>query len=216
MPNKILYVHVGKTAGTALNKYIGSHFDAEECRVHIENDPHWATTNVSKYICRRFLSGHISLPRFMGSYPFHDYYKMATFRRPIDHIISHLSWVRHLSDKGQESFLAGHPAWVQDISRKLSTLDFSESNQLSIFARTLTNMEAALFDNSQTRYLLNIPGSKLVDKSKMMEALRNLDFLDRVGTTEKYSETLILLARDMGWSIPSISERLNEPKLNMG
>ncbi|GAB6142401.1 hypothetical protein JCM14076_31300 [Methylosoma difficile] len=182
----------------------------EDCVTHVENDPLWSTQNKHKYENKSFISGHVSFVRFLQVFNRSDYYTFATFRNPIDHVISHLAWVRHLCDPGKESFLAGHPEWVQDVSRKLTTVDFSNPDQLHDFASNLSPMESAIFDNSQTRYLLAIPGHQLVTRPKLAEALQNLDSLSLIGLTEFYSESMALLSKDMGWELPLHGERLNE------
>lgn len=213
---KIFYLHVGKTAGTSMNKYIASHFAPHESEVHIENDPHWSSGNKAYFQSKSFLSGHVSFVRFLQTFPGDDYYKFGTFRKPIDHVISHLAWVRHLSDPGKESFLKGHPVWVQEISDKLSKIDFSEPEQISHFVNNLTDLECALFDNSQTRYLLAIPGSQLVNEAKKTEAVENLQQLDFAGITELYNETIAILSHDMGWEMPLHGERLNKAATKYG
>ncbi len=216
MYKKIFYLHVGKTAGTSMNKYIASHFGSDESAVHIETDAKWWADNKSFYIPKKFLSGHVSFVRFLQHYPSADYYKFATFRKPIDHVISHLAWVRHLAEPGNEEFLHGHPVWVQAISHKLSQIDFADIGQLSHFVANLDEMECALFDNSQTRYLLAIPGSQLVNTEKRTEALLTLQQLDFVAITERYNESMAVLANDLGWDMPLRGERLNKSTTKYG
>jgi len=216
MDKKIFYLHVGKTAGTSMNKYIASHFGSDESAVHIETDAKWWTDNKSYYAAKKFLSGHVSFVRFLLSYPSADYYKFATFRKPIDHVISHLAWVRHLSEPGNEAFLQGHPVWVQEISHKLSRINFADMGQLAHFVENLDDMECALFDNSQTRYLLAIPGSQKVNTEKRTEALLTLQQLDFVAITELYNESMAVLANDLGWDVPLRGERLNKSTTKYG
>ena len=207
---KIFYLHIAKTAGTSINHYIASHFPPSDSTVHIENDPMWPTDNKTHYQSKKFISGHISLVRFLQTYPSKQYYKFATFRKPIDHIISNLSWVRHLSDVGNEKFLHGHPSWAQEVSHRLSKIDFADIDQLSHFIANLSTFEKALFDNGQSRYLLAIPGSQLVNEQTNKMALKNMMRLDLIGITELYNETLAMLAHDLGWKIPLRGERLNK------
>ena len=137
------------------------------------------------------------------------YFVIATFRRPVEHVASHLAWLKQMCSPGKEDFLAGHPAWVQEIARKLWKIDFASNEAIAAFFDSMTDMEAALFDNAQTRYLINIPGTKRVDKKDVALAMEMLGRVDLVGTTEHFDEFITLLSMAMNWPMPEQSGKLN-------
>lgn len=204
---KIFFLHVGKTGGTAIDTFAASHFEPSDVAIHIENDPLWFADHQEIYRQKTFLSGHVSFAQFLRSYPWREYYRIAMFRQPSAHIAAHLTWVRHLSEPGQEAFLGGHPEWVQAISFRLQKIDFSQAHEISAFVNDLSADEVALFDNCQTRYLVNVPGTRKIDEDDVEEALDNLCLLDRICLTEFYRECLAEFCLDMGWQQPEPSTR---------
>lgn len=216
-PTKLLYIHIGKAAGTSLNNLLLRHFPNGKGITHIESKPYWLDPNRTKDLLGfDFISGHISLPAFRKRVTEKGYFIISIFRNPVEHIASHLVWVKQMCSPGKEDFLAGHPEWVQEIARKLWNIDFSSNEEIADFFDSMTDMEAALFDNAQTRYLLNIPGKKRVSETDSQSAKKMLNKIDLVGTTEHYDEFATLLSFVMNWPVPRQSEKLNTASTKFG
>jgi len=217
LTQKVLYIHVGKTAGTSLNAFLLGHYPQGKGVVHIENLPAWSDpTKKAELLNYDFISGHISLPAFRTKVDASGYLVLATFRNPLEHIASHLVWLKNMCSPGNESFLAGHPEWVQEIARKLWNVDFSSNQQIASFLSQMSPMETALLDNSQSRYMLSIPGTQKVDNTTLASALSTLHTVDLVGTTEHYDEFIALLCTTMNWQLPGRVEKHNVAQTKFG
>jgi len=214
---RILYVHVAKTGGSTVNDYITSNLPGEEILTHAESSAAWHTRSRWPELERfAFISGHVSLPACAARLHIGDYVRVASFREPAQQLASHLAWVRQLSEPGNESFLAGHPREVQEISRQLRGLDLADPDQLSHFIHSLDGYAVGLFDNAQCRYLARIPHKTRMTQAHLDEALCRLGMIDIVGITEQLDQTLVLIAATMGWTRPAGVTRLNAGKSRFG
>ncbi len=209
-PRRILYVHVAKTGGSTLNDFVVQNMPGAATRLHVESDPAWEAHSrwpeLGKYA---FVSGHVSLPAYAARLALRDYVRIATFREPARHLVSHIAWVRHLSEPGNERFFAGHPSEVQEMSRRLAALDLADPNQVAEFVQSLDGYAVGLFDNAQCRYLLQIPHRSRVAKLHVDEAVCRLGMLDIVGLTEEMDRTLAVVASRMGWPAPTTVSQMN-------
>lgn len=209
--NKILYIHIPKTGGSSVNKFISSHFRSDEVLTHAESAPGW-NNNISEK-GTAFISGHIRYPVFkdlLGSLD--DYLKVVTLRNPVSHVISHLAWVRRLSDPGQEARFANHPVPIQDLSRKLANIDLGSPEYISRFISGMNKHERDLMDNTQSRYLSKVtPGSSVSD-SDISLARKNIKEFDVIGITERMDNFIVSLSEKAGWEIPGMN---SAPKINV-
>lgn len=201
--NKILYSHIAKTAGTSLNNFIASHFKPEQVLTHVETNPYWNDVEKIHFFEEKlFLSGHINVDVFLEKLPCPTYFRLVTFRRPIDQLVSHIAYVRHLSDPSQKKRLSKHPVQVQELSRKLTTLNLENPEVVNLFITNFNEQEAGLFDNVQTRYLLKRPWPERVSNVNLKEAVQRLNMLDLSGIVERYWDLLRALSWYMGWTEP--------------
>lgn len=191
---KLFFMHIAKTAGSSVNKQISAHYQEDQYLFHIEGEQDWQPLKN-----KLFISGHITLPRFEKVFEKRDYVLFTFLRNPLDQLVSHLYWVRHLCEPGIEQFKATHPAAVQRLSEKLSLIDFTDKAQLKNLVDNLTNIEAPLFDNCQCRYFHPIPANQRYSNESACMALKNLDKFEIIGITEQYQKTMGYLADVMGW-----------------
>lgn len=197
--NNIFYLHIPKTAGSSMNRFLASQFADTECLVHIESKIDFENKeDIKKIDAFKLLSGHIALPKMQQKLKVLDSrVTMATFRIPIEHVISHIAWVRKLGDKGEESRLHMHSKIVQKIVLKLLTVDLSNAKEITHFISWLTEEKIYLFHDTQIKYLNDV--NYLVNANNINIALQNLDKLDFVGTTERLGEFQTMLCYELGW-----------------
>lgn len=197
---RIYYMHVAKTAGSSVNNFIASHYPISKVCMHFEGHPEWRNVrNEAPLADMEFLSGHVRLQRFARRLPARDYFKITTFRAPIDHVISHLSFVRRLSEKERPTMLMNVPLRVQQLSSMLAQVNLSDPEELTRVVQNLDPVGLGLFDNCQTRYLLNLPVGARVEKKHVGAALRRLREFDLVAITERLDESLMILCHLMRW-----------------
>lgn len=192
---KLFFMHIAKTAGSSVNHDISSQYNAGEFCFHIEGQK-----DTELLYKKKFISGHVNLDRFKHSFSRKDYILFSFLRNPIDQLVSHLYWVRHLSEPGIENFKSQHPPVVQKLSEKMHSMNFSNKDQMKFFVENLSNIEAPLFDNCQCRYFNPIPANKRYSQNNAVDAITYMESFDVIGITEQYEKSMNQLERVMGWT----------------
>jgi hypothetical protein len=199
---KFWYLHIPKTAGTSINTIISSQFSADESLTHIEiegviGNPE-KCSEAKRY---RYLSGHIAFPSAKSQLDIDERVTLSTFRKPDEHIVSHINFVRKLGEPGEEKRLASHSNAIQHIVEYLKTLDLSKADDLRELVNWMEGEKLYLFHNVQTKYLCGGKGSSTLDSSEILRALRNLQSFDVVGIVERLDEFVFMLAHMFDFTI---------------
>jgi len=208
---KIFYLHIPKTAGSSMNKFLTSQFAEDEVLTHIESRIDFQDdAKVQKANSYKLLSGHVPLPQMQRKLKVLDSRKtIATFRIPMEHVISHIAWVRKLGDKGEEVRLKQHNVTVQKIVKKLLKVDLSEPREITKFIKWLENEKIHLFHNTQIKYL---GGGAVVTPQVLNSALQNMKKIDFVGTTERLDEFQAMLCYRFNWKFTN--KKNNKENIN--
>ena len=208
----VFFMHIAKTAGSSVNEFFIEHFGRERAAMHIES-----VTDPATLTHHQFISGHIGLERFERDFDSKRFYTATMLREPIRQLVSHLNWVRHLSEPERAEFLQGHPEIVRDISARLQQVDFSSPDAMSRFVSELRPAERPLFDNCQCRYFHSIPAATPYNEDAFRQAVRNLTRFDFVGLTENFEPAIRYLSAKAGivksWEE---SPRVNVNKFDYG
>ena len=210
--NKIFYLHIPKTAGSSMNKFLTSQFKEGQTLTHIESKIDFQNNDdVLKADNYELLSGHIQLPQAQHKLKvFETRQIITTFRIPFEHVVSHIAWVRKLGDNGEEKRLQQHNATVQKIVAKLLQTDLSNAEDVLSFIDWLEMEKIYLFHDTQTRYLCGGPAKELLPQH-INSAISNLQKIDFVGVTERLGEFMALLCFQNDWKI-NTSEEIVENK----
>ncbi|MFL0796698.1 MAG: hypothetical protein K6L73_04330 [Cellvibrionaceae bacterium] len=213
---KILYVHIAKTAGTSLNNFIASHFSTEDSLIHLESSPLWPTAvSSSDFLSKKFISGHLRYCEFKKHLDIQSFYKVVTFRDPVAHIFSHLAWIRHFSEPHKKNLLGGYPTYIQELSKKLFDADLSSASDIECIVSGLNPEQNRLLDNTQTSYLAPL-GLSVIDENAFMYACESLQEFDAVGLVEKYDALISKLCTRFSWVRPDVSEKHNQLENKFG
>ncbi len=211
---KLLFMHIAKTAGTSVNRFLVDAVGAARCALHVESDPRWRTDAGLEDI-RGFdvVSGHIGYPEFDARLDLPEYVCVTVLREPLAHLVSHLAYIRWLAEPSQQRRFAAHPASVQAFAHKLAATDLADPAAMSALIDTLTPEERQLIDNCQTRYLCGArPGDRLTPEH-LRTASENLARFDVVGFTEALPAFLATVAERMAWPAPMrIPEENRQPE----
>jgi len=205
---KLLFMHIAKAAGSTVNSFFSSHYPNDQCAVHIESNKKWHSSpdDLKKL---RFMSGHIHLYALKKKLHLEDYYKVTVVREPYAQLCSHLSWIRRLSDPGEERRYKQHESYIQKFSSKLAKINFADPEALNNLMRSLEDLEMRLVDNCQVRYFTLVPPGTAVNDAHPLEAIKASEVFERIGTTEHTSTFLKTVANKMSWPEPDDFVREN-------
>lgn len=205
---KLLFMHIAKAAGSTVNSFFASHYPENLYALHIESNKKWqASPDDLKKL--HFLSGHISLHMLDKKLDLDDYYKVTVIREPYAQLCSHLSWIRRLSDPGEEQRFKQHPAYIQKFASKMKNVDFTSPVAVKDLIQSLEEIEVRLVDNCQVRYFTWVPLGEAVGDTHALEAIKASETFEQVGTTENIGTFLKRIADKMSWPAPDDFAREN-------
>ncbi len=209
MNKKVFYLHIPKTAGSSMNKFLTSQFQEDKSLTHIESKLDFSKDeDIKRAKNYSLLSGHVPLPHMQQKLNvLNERVTLVTFRNPIEHVISHIAWVRKLGDKSEEGRLKQHNATVQKIVKKLLALDLSKADDIKKLICWLEKEKIYLFHDTQTRYLSGF-GNK-IEANTINIALQNLNKLDFVGVSERLTEFQLMLCDRFDWKFTQESTKEN-------
>ncbi|MDD2223447.1 MAG: hypothetical protein PHF42_08425 [Pseudomonas sp.] len=219
MKKKYLFVHIAKAAGSSVNKFFMDALGREHCAVHLESNPQWQTEEGRAEILAKhdYLSGHLVYWDFKSKIDLSQFNVFTFLRDPREHVISHLAWIRHIADPGQERRFHAHPEYIQRLAKKLSQVDFLDRQSVSSFVESLTPVEFALLDNPQTRYLRSGRNRGAVNADDVSNAVQTLKSMDAFGLVDRVDSDLAIVAglRDINFKSLSLKENVLTEKYGM-
>jgi hypothetical protein len=115
---------------------------------------------------------------------------MITFREPFSYAVSHLCWIRKLTEEGEELRFNNHPKVFQEIATKMKSLDFSQPTDIDKLVKWLISIDFNYLFNTQTLYL---------DIGKdTTKALSNLYDIDYIGVMDDTDSLLNVMGTEFG------------------
>jgi len=201
---KLFYFHVPKTAGTSINEFLGD--ISHNFKIHIESSRDLNSEFLSGL---DFASGHVRYPDIEKMIALNKWTTIATFREPIDHVISHLKWIKKLGEPSEHKRLLQHTKAIQKIVNEIMKYDLGNAQDISKFIQWLETNNIFYFHDTQTRYFCDAPHNVLIDEEQMEYAIRNIKKIDYVGLQENLSDFMKILSYEFG------KERSKYPYLNM-
>lgn len=194
MSSHVIYVHIPKTAGSSINRFFSQLFQ-KQSETHIESRAILKDQTSDQLFDRyRFLSGHIAWHAWQKAIGAHQWDTICTLRDPIQHIASHISWVRLLGEPEQKSRLKKHNDSIQKIVHYLCTLDLSQPEDILKLQNWLVENQLMLFHNTQTRYLCGGKAEPEISQTQLKTAQATLDKIHFVGIAERLQEFMLMLA----------------------
>jgi hypothetical protein len=197
---KAFFIHIPKTAGSSVNEFFYSALGSDNFSSHIEGMvDEWNTTLADS----RMLSGHITYDEYSRELGRQGRILVCFFRNPLKHLVSHLNWVRHLSEPGNEEFYSNHPMAIRAMSDRMAEYDWSKRDQFEDYVKSMSKLEISLFDNLHVRYLARENMKRMedfcmVEQPDLDLALKRLRDMQLVGIAEDTRDSLGMIAAAMG------------------
>lgn len=194
-PAPIFFLHIPKTAGSALNDYCVDWFGPERTLLHVEGVLGAASLehldDVERWTGYDFVSGHLTVSLMHQLIDVGDWVTVTLVRDPFQQVLSHLMWAREIGRPGRSDFLAGYPVEWQNVSLGLRQYDLRSPRDLRSLIYWLETIGFDYFHDCQTLYLAG--ESRDVDR-----ALENFFEFDIVGRTEDPGRVIEALAGSRG------------------
>ena len=171
----IFFVHVAKTAGSTMNRYLAENYPrgVDHCERYLGDRAALAD------IVRKadWMSGHVTLPAAMDAFaPLRSDIRYFTcIRKPVSQVRSHYNWLVEIYHKGAQ-FYEAHPRIIKDISEQVRRTVASPSP--AGIARDLREF-AGLFLNSQSRYFFGAEMPPPLQRAQDAEAFAALPVVGR-------------------------------------
>lgn len=188
----IFFMHIPKTAGTSFNTFARSIFPPHSAISHIKAyRPEEFAGLQHRY---RYISGHLRIGEIKAGFELQDLKLYTIIREPYRQLHSHLNWLRHVTDRQDQTFFQQHNDLMQAVALKCSAHDFSCTAGVARFVADLSDSERRVVDNCQARYFLDGDPDQ-VGPEHQPEILRNLQLFAGIGVTERYAEFQQAFAR---------------------
>lgn len=199
---RIVFLHLPKTAGTTIHNLLLQHFKAEELfPERLDQISTYKPEEIAKY---RLFSAHDSFQN-LECVP-HPKKIFTVFREPVDRLISqYLYWRSHSS-----AFIEDHN---HDFLRAI------KSQNIKAHLHNPEGLQFHLVDNAMTRLLShtehNRDGKPWRDDQEMLDAaLANLEKVDAFGIFEFLPQTIDLICRTLDIALPKRIEKHNITREN--
>jgi hypothetical protein len=188
----IVFMHIPKTAGSSVNRVFRDHFGPERVleQCHLRPDLNFRSFE--------FVSGHsdwFSLSTAVKTRA----YSFTFIREPVEHLLSHLAWVKALNRSDRQTDFDAHDVSIQAIARELSDVDLTDADAIDYYLTHAEGYAATLFKNAQARYFLR-PGvdNARPNQSTYIQAASCFRRINRVGVSDMISATLAFVFFDNG------------------
>jgi hypothetical protein len=150
MYKKVVFMHIAKTAGSAINDIFEHALGTDKFIAHAErklDDLQNTFSNVD------FLSGHIYYTN-LKSLLDNDVYLFTIIREPISHLASHILWLDHynLPEKKRECNMLNKS--TQEVVYQIKNTNLNDYREIDYFLVHIKDFGIRLLDNCQTRYFI--------------------------------------------------------------
>jgi hypothetical protein len=199
MPSKqLLFIHLPKTGGHTVNDAMAQSFGADQCATFIDGQDYAAKGFFST---RRYYAGHVRLAAVAPYLRRRNFYVFTFIREPVGRLFSHLAWAKKKTRGGAKPDPTDWDDNYLRLFRDIGKLDIASADALHKFTQAHHGYER-LFDNQQTRFLVDAPHDGPVSYADFKKALGNLKKFDFAGVTERLSEGLAAIAKANGLKAP--------------
>ena len=207
----LYFLHIPKTAGTTFNQYLESHFVADDvCPAHLWRE--LIAQSPESVAGKRLIWGHFYA--FVHRHVSSPLRYLVFLRDPVERALSHYGHIlahpdHYLHAKAVE--LGSLSSFLADPVMRTTVENFhirslAQDADPHAIARELGPQELA--QGILERRLMTPPLDKPIE-SMLATAKERLLQMCFVGITERYDESIRMLARQLGWPVPAPGLALN-------
>lgn len=211
----ILYVHIPKAGGSAVNDFFLQRLGKTACLPHAENQLRGRKPDPARFSKFDFISGHLVYPNLKRHVDAGNRFTMTVLRRPVEQLISHIAWIRFQTEAEQSRAFRSLPDSVKRLAERLSKFPLSNPEALEHFMASLEPPDLGFFDNCQTRYLLP-PVKGSVGPGMLRRARRTLEAMSFVGLSEYLPDVFDCLSYSLGLRPAQDNPRVNVSRRKYG
>lgn len=209
---RIFFMHIPKAAGTSVNDFLEAVYGKAACAFHLESHPEvMSGLGHPAYDAVRVASGHIRLPHIKRVLS-DGWQTITCLRNPVEHLLSHLRWVKYIGHPESEIIRARHSPEIRELALRLNEIALDNVDAVERFIFEEYSEARQLFDNCQTRYLVDRQEGR-IELGHSNLALRTLSEVDFVFSIEQASVAMPAILRALGWQLEQMPEF---PRSNRG
>jgi len=182
---KIIYIHIPKTAGVTIREGLTKYYDKKEV-YHVLNPKEWlASKYESELLKTKFIHGHFGWD-VASNEVFSDFKKIVFIRNPLSRIRSLYNFL-----KGSE-----FSACVTEADKK--RVAFAKGSTFEEFAlNEIVGIKGGVC-NQQTKFLTSDLTQGVTDLDRIETAISRLSDMFSVGVVERMQESLNVLTHKLG------------------
>lgn len=184
--NKIFFLHIPKTAGSAFNRTFRGVVPSHRYFEHMESRRALFLEVIADGQ-PFFASGHFPFRVVRSLVTRPDVFSITILRDPLKQLISHMKWVKSYGDPSNPQRKATIAPAIAAVAEQLWSVSLNDVDALRDIVST--DIGRRLFDNLQTRYLSD-PQVDFVDQLGADSAFESISDFDFVFTIEKYYDFL--------------------------
>lgn len=194
---KLFFLHIPKTAGSSCNEYFVAHFGRSQTHIEAHRASDYSGIEVDRL---EFMSGHVRTFELMKYLDLGGFVRATLLREPLEQLLSHVKWVLYLCEDKSSDRYKRQPDQVKDLGGRLSEIDFFDAQSIERGFDALPQFGHLLFNNCQTRYLLNAPDPVYMEPDHGFDAIDGLGFFDAVGVTSNIDGFIERIGQCLGVS----------------
>ncbi|MBN2528058.1 MAG: sulfotransferase family 2 domain-containing protein [Deltaproteobacteria bacterium] len=212
----LYFMHIPKTAGSAVNAVMMRKMGPQNSVVHINRN------NLKKGLSReipykKFVSGHMRIHEVMTTLDISSFCKATLLRDPFKRLISNIAWSRRLAEPEMQTRFEFLSRKQQTQALYLKSLDLANMKDIQKLVDNKDLKTHNAFDNIQTRMLLPNGITGNLTTQHLGFAQQTLKLFDVVGINEQLESFVQAVCEQLSIPVaPTELKRVNVQKNNFG